>query len=276
MRPMKESGISGISEIPEYYKTSRIKYLTDIFGRIGFRGYTEQDLVDEDEGAITLSPSNLKNMHMTYDRCSYISWDKYYESPEIMIHDGDILMVKTGSTYGKSCLVTDLPMEATINPQLLVFKNIKINTGFFAYFLQTDYITDLCELAVVGSTIPTMSQAKIGNFQIIIPPEREQAKIADYLDLKCLEIDAIVNEIQDQIAILEQYRNSVISETVTRGLNDSTDRYDAGIDWIGSVPKSWKAFKGKYLFAQRSLRGNSKELQLLSPTQVRCNSSINV
>ncbi len=267
MRLMKDSGISGIGKIPESYKISRIKYLTDIFGRIGFRGYTEQDLVDEDEGPITLSPSNFKNMHMTYEKCSYISWDKYYESPEIMIHDGDILMVKTGSTYGKSCLVTGLPMEATINPQLLVFKNLKINTGFFAYFLQTDYITDLCELAVVGSTIPTMSQAKIGNFQIIIPPESEQAKITDYLDKKCSEIDTIFNEIQAQIAILEQYRSSVISEAVTRGLNESTDRYDAGIDWIGNVPKQWKAFKGKYLFAQRSLRGNSKELQLLSPTQ---------
>ena len=113
---------------------------------------------------------------MDYKKCTYLSWKKYEESPEIMIDNGDVLLVKTGSTYGKAVYVTDLPKEATINPQLIVFKNIKINNKLFSYILQTKMIKIQTELAVVGGTIPTMSQEKIYNFILPEIPESEQQK----------------------------------------------------------------------------------------------------
>ena len=74
-------------------------------------------------GAITISPSNLLENGITdFSKCTYISWEKYEESPEIKIFEQDILMVKTGSSYGKSSIVTNLPEKATINPQLAVLK----------------------------------------------------------------------------------------------------------------------------------------------------------
>lgn len=247
---------------------TRIKYVADIFGRIGFRGYTEQDVTYEGNGAITLSPSNFHDMKMDYGHLTYLSWDKYYESPEIQIENGDILFVKTGSTYGKSCFVSDLPMEATINPQLIVFKNFKMNAKLFAYVLQTDGIRNQCELAVVGGTIPTMSQKKIGNFQLQIPfyPEDQNA-VVKFLDAKCAEIDALAADIQSQIDTLEQYKSSVITEAVTRGLDKNVEMKDSGFDWLGFIPSTWQTRKGKYIFVQRNERGNSIELQLLSPTQ---------
>ena len=132
MREMKDSGIEWIGEIPKEWTVSRIKYIADIFGRIGFRGYTKEDFVDEGEGAISLSPSNINGMDMSYEKCSYISWKKYYESPEIMVKEGDVIFVKTGSSFGKSSFISKLPMESTINPQLIVFKNIKIDSSMFA------------------------------------------------------------------------------------------------------------------------------------------------
>lgn len=221
---------------------TRIKYVADIFGRIGFRGYTEQDVTYEGNGAITLSPSNFHDMKMDYGHLTYLSWDKYYESPEIQIENGDILFVKTGSTYGKSCFVSDLPMEATINPQLIVFKNFKMNAKLFAYVLQTNEIKNQCELAVVGGTIPTMSQKKIGNFQLQIPfyPEDQNA-VVKFLDAKCAEIDALTADIQSQIDTLEQYKRSVITEAVTKGLNRDVEMKDSGIDGAGVTPSHWKS-----------------------------------
>ena len=213
--PMKDSGIPWIGPIPQHWELSRIKYHTQIKGRIGFRGYTEADLVEEGEGAITLSPSNLGNMAMDYTECSYISWFKYNESPEIQIINGDILFVKTGSSYGKTCLVQNLPMSATINPQLVVFKKISINHKLLAYILQTTYIKFQSELAVVGGTIPTMSQNKIGNFFLVLPPKFEQQAIAEYLDKKCGEIDAIIQDKQQQLEKLEEYKKAIIFEYVT-------------------------------------------------------------
>ena len=204
-----------IGVIPSHWNITRIKYFSKIKGRIGFRGYTEKDLVNEGEGAITLSPSNFNNMKMDYKKCSYISWYKYNESPEIMIKNGDILFVKTGSTYGKSCYVCDLPMEATINPQIIVFKNITNNPKWFSYYLQSSLINLQTEYAVVGGTIPTMSQEKIGNFFIAEPSISEQKEIAKYLDKKCDEIDSIILDKKKQLNVLAEYNKSLIYEYIT-------------------------------------------------------------
>lgn len=254
MREMKDSGMI------------RLKYVADIFGRIGFRGYTEQDLVDENEGAITLSPSNIQNMKMDYSKCSFLTWQKYYESPEIKIKNGDVLFVKTGSTYGKVGYVENLPMEATINPQLVVFKNISMNSKLLFYMLQMSFVKDQCELAVVGGTIPTMSQVKIGNIYIPFPSLVEQQRIAEFLDRACGKIDGLKADIQVQIDTLEQYKRSVITEAVTHGLNPSAPMKDSKV-WYGQIPSEWKELKGKYVFKQRNDRGNNVCLQLLSPTQ---------
>lgn len=212
---MKDSGIEWIGKTPNNWKTSKIKFHVNIKGRIGFRGYTEQDLVEEGEGAITLSPSNFNNMKMDYSHCTYISWLKYDESPEIMIKNGDTLFVKTGSSYGKACFVEKLPMEATINPQLIVFKNINIDEKLFSYIMQANFVKYQSELAVVGGTIPTMSQNKIGNFSILIPTENEQSEIVKYLDCKCSEIDGVISAKREQLETLEQYKKSLIYEYVT-------------------------------------------------------------
>ena len=239
MREMKDSGIEWIGEIPKEWTVSRIKYIADIFGRIGFRGYTKEDFVDEGEGAISLSPSNINGMDMSYKKCSYISWKKYYESPEIMVKEGDVIFVKTGSSFGKSSFVSKLPMESTINPQLIVFKNIKINSNMFAYYIATKYIRAMSDLVVVGGTIPTMSQEKIKNFPVLIPPNASQSLIAKFLNDFSLNIDSISEDIQKEISLLEDYKKSVITEAVTKGLNPDAEMKDSGIEWIGEIPKDW-------------------------------------
>ena len=172
-------------------------------------------MVCEDEGAITLSPSNFIDMKMNFLKCSYISWAKYYESPEIMIENTDILFVKTGSSFGKSCYVENLPKEATINPQLVVFKNIKIDKKFFFYTITSNEIEHQTKLAVVGGTIPTMSQEKIGNFSFALPSLDEQKEIAEFLDKKCEKIDKINENYTKQTASLKEYKKSLIYECVT-------------------------------------------------------------
>ncbi|MCR5318284.1 MAG: restriction endonuclease subunit S [Treponema sp.] len=211
----KDSGIEWIGEIPEKYIKTRLKYLLDIKGRIGFRGYTNADMVSEGEGAITLSPSNLKNLKMDFSKKAFVSWKKYNESPEIQIKIDDILFVKTGSSYGKSSLVDYLPVESTINPQLVVFKNIKCNQNFLIYYLQTNIIQNQVENIVIGGTIPTMSQEKMKNMFVFLPPLPEQESIAKMLDSKCAQIDSLIAEKESLIADLTEYKKSLIFEVVT-------------------------------------------------------------
>lgn len=212
---MKHSGVEWIGDVPKHWEVCKLKHYSQVFGRIGFRGYNQTDLVNEGEGAITLSPSNMQNGILNYDKCSYLSWKKYYESPEIMIYNDDVLFVKTGSTYGKISYVADLPMEATINPQIVVFKNIKGNNKYLYYLLSNDIVQMQVSLTVGGSTIPTLSQESILNYIVPLAPKVEQAAIASYLDHKCATIDTSISNAQHQIELLQEYKQSLITEVVT-------------------------------------------------------------
>lgn len=176
------------------WQEKKLVNVCDIFGRIGFRGYTTKDLVSsQNDGAISLSPSNIQNGEMDYSKRTYISWFKYNESPEIKIFNGDILLVKTGSSYGKSALVKNLPHEATINPQSVVLKNFRINNEFFAYQLRTERVKKEFDQFVSGTAIPTFSQAKLGIVPIFFPGEIEQEQIVSYLN----SINNLVKELEE-------------------------------------------------------------------------------
>ena len=168
-------------EIPESWEWVRLIDVCHIFGRIGFRGYTKEDLVAFN-GAITLSPSNIIDGKMNYDNCTYISWEKYEESPEIQISDGDILIVKTGSSFGKSAYVEGLPQKATINPQFVVLKYITCYSRFLTFMLQSGYARNNYDEFVLGTAIPTFTQVVLGDMVIPLPPIVEQKRIVDAIE----------------------------------------------------------------------------------------------
>lgn len=253
----KDSGVAWIGEVPKHWEVCKLKHYSQVFGRIGFRGYNQTDLVNEGEGAITLSPSNMQNGILNYDKCSYLSWKKYYESPEIMIYNDDVLFVKTGSTYGKISYVADLPMEATINPQIVVFKNIKGNNKYLYYLLSNDIVQMQVSLTVGGSTIPTLSQESILNYIVPLAPKVEQTAIATYLDTHCAKIDNLISIQQKRIALLQELKQSVITHAVTKGLNPNVEMKQSGVEWIGDVPKHWEYCRFKDFMLLQTTASNS-------------------
>jgi type I restriction enzyme S subunit len=213
---MKDSGLEWIGGIPESWEISKFKYVSEIYGRIGYRGYTIQDIVSEDKGVITISPSNIKNDLFTIEGDNtYISYEKYYQSPEIMIKSEDIILVKTGSTIGKTSIIPKNTPEMTINPQLVVVKNIKIHNKFLYYQTTCDFIKKSFYVEQTGSSTPTISQEKINNFPILKPTFQEQEQIVQYLDKHTKEIDDLVSMEQNKIELLKEYRQSLISEVIT-------------------------------------------------------------
>lgn len=213
--PLRDSGIDWLGQIPAHWEIKKLKMLSEIKGRIGFRGYTNDDLVECGEGAITLSPSNIKNGKMDYSYCSYLSWFKYEESPEIKVQNGHILFVKTGSSYGKTAFVENLPMEATINPQFSLIKPISVNPVFLNYAISSTYFSLQVEKGVIGSTIPTISQNTIKNFIVLLPPIEEQHKIVDSLKVKLNYIDNIISICENKISLLQERKQIIINEVVT-------------------------------------------------------------
>ena len=187
-----QASLKEMLEPKEGWEEKTLGELCEIYGRIGFRGYTTKDLVSSaKDGAISLSPSNIQDGKMDYSKCTYISWFKYEESPEIKIFNGDILLVKTGSSYGKSAIVENLPHEATLNPQSVVLKDIKIDNNFFAYQLRTNRVRRVFDQFVSGTAIPTFSQAKLSTVHILYPPLSEQQSIVATLDSLKSKVDRL-------------------------------------------------------------------------------------
>ena len=169
--------------LPSNWVWTRLGNVCEIFGRIGFRGYTTSDIVEQGHGAITISPSNINDNGQTnFDFCTYISWEKYKESPEIMIFENDLLVVKTGSSFGKCGIVKKLPEKATINPQLAVLKYVYINKDFLNIVLNSFFSQKQFKEFVVGTAIPTFSQEKLANLIIPLPPIEEQRRIVERVD----------------------------------------------------------------------------------------------
>lgn len=165
------------------WKEVRLGDVCEIYGRIGFRGYTTNDLVDTPkEGAISLSPKNIINGELNLDKCTYIKWDKYYESPEIMINPNEIVITKTGSSVGRTTFVRRVVHPMTLNPQLVVLKNISENAEFLSYYIKSALFQSVLKSIVVGSAIPTLSQKNLANLIINVPKEvAYQCRIASIL-----------------------------------------------------------------------------------------------
>ena len=170
----------GFSDAWEQRKLGEVIRLN---GRIGFRGYTEKDIVTKDDGGVlTFSPTNIVDNKLTTNcKNTYITRFKYDESPEIKIHNGDILFVKTGSTLGKSALVTGLSEDATLNPQVVVMRTNNLNVEFLAAMLVTNAIISQVNSAKIGGAIPTLTETRIKDFDVAIPvSEAEKEQIGQF------------------------------------------------------------------------------------------------
>ena len=172
-------------------------------GRIGFRGYTVEDFVDKGEGAISLSPGNMVNGRFDFDSCKYISWNKYEESPEIQIKTEEVIFVKTGSTAGKVAYVSHLPEKSTLNPQLVVFKNLKCNSKFLFHVLNLNTIQKQISALAKGA-IPNISQTALSKIEIPLPSTYEQNRIVCILDKFETLTHSITEGLPKEIALRQQ------------------------------------------------------------------------
>lgn len=185
--------------------------LCDIFGRIGFRGYTKADLVKEGNGAISFSPSDINSNKINYNTCTYISYFKYEESPEIQVFNGDIIFCKTAS-IGKCALVENLKEKATINPQFVVMKNFNCDNRFLYYRLIDESFQTKIKKIAGGSTIPTMSQEKLKEETFVMPENvKEQKAISRIL----ASMDKEIESLEGKKAKYEQIKQGMMQQLLT-------------------------------------------------------------
>jgi type I restriction enzyme S subunit len=213
--PMKDSGIEWIGEIPSHWEKSRLDFLFRLYGRVGWKSLKSDEYVED--GYVFLSTPNIKDKVIDYVNVNYITKERYDESPEIMLENGDVLLVKDGSTLGIVNIVVDLPRPSTVNSSIGVLKKIsdKISPMFMYYHLTSDYHQNIINRIKGGMGVPHLFQSDIKKFDVILPPLSEQEHIVSYLDVKTSQIDKTIDIEKKKIELLKEYRQSLISNVVT-------------------------------------------------------------
>ncbi|MBN3582820.1 restriction endonuclease subunit S [Algoriphagus aestuarii] len=212
---MKDSGVEWIGEIPSHWKKKKLGYCVNLQGRIGFKGYKKTDFVEEGEGCRVIGGKHIDNSNkLNLSNPDFLHWDKYYESPEIMVKKGDLIISQRG-TLGKVLYIDEDYGEMTINPSLVLVNKIKENPVFLWYYLQSDTILKIIDIEGSVTTIPMLSQEEISNFPVILPPSEEQQNIVEHLNTHTKEIDELIELEKNKTHLLKEYRQSIISEVVT-------------------------------------------------------------
>lgn len=214
--PLKDSGVEWIGEIPESWVVKKLKLVCRIQGRIGFKGYKTSDLVNKGEGAITIGSTHITKKHkIDLTNAVYLNWDKYYESPEIMVKEGDVLFTQRGAYLGKVGIIEENYGEITINPSIILLKEIKINAKYLYYFLTGNYVKNKVDVISSSTAIPMISQSQLSNFYILTPKKEEQKVIVDFIKKVVPKIESKIERAEKKLHLLQEYRQSLISEVVT-------------------------------------------------------------
>lgn len=256
MREMKNSGIEWIGNIPSSWDVVKFKSICTPKSILN-SGNRELLSVYLDRGVIRYSDSTNMQVHKPSE-----SLDKYQN-----VDVGDLVMNNQQAWRGS---VGVSKYKGIISPAYLIYKlSDSCYPNYMNYVFRDCTMVQQYEYCSrgVGSIQRNVSPQWLKQAIVLLPPLNEQKKITAFLDAKCSKIDALIANIQSQIETLEKYKRSTIAEAVTKGINSNASMKDSGYEWIGKTPLTWNFVKGKYLFAQRTSKGNNINLQLLSPSQ---------
>lgn len=243
----KNSGIEWIGQIPEGWSVVPLKYNLSLKGRIGWNGLKSEEF-QEKSYAYLVTGQDFNSDVVNWEKCYQINKERYDEDPFIQLENGDLLVTKDG-TIGKVAKVVNLDKPACLNSGIFVVKQTKgvFEQNYLYWVLVSNQLKEFVGFNSTGSTIAHLYQNVFENMPLTVPTFTEQKAIASYLDYKVGQIDASISAISTQIDDLKSYRQSIISEAVTKGLNPDVPMKDSGVEWIGEIPEGWTIIREKFL-----------------------------
>lgn len=237
MREMKDSGIDTIGYVPSQWVETRLKYLCKI------------QTGDEDT-----QNANPEGKYPFFVRSPIVErCDRY-------TFEGEGILV-AGDGAGAGRIFHHVFGKYAVHQRVYRLSDFSYNAKFIHYYLSNLFPAEM-DKGSAQSTVPSMRLPMLLNFKFYLPSNDEAKKIVDYLDRKCTEIDTLTSDIQKQIDTLEQYKKSVITEAVTKGLNPDAEMKDSKTDWCPRIPVNWEVVNPKIMFALRTERARKEDEQL--------------
>ena len=255
MRAMKDSGIEWIGEIPREWDVRRIKFTLDKHS--GGSWGTNEGEGESDCICVRVADFNYPKLSVDFhDKMTVRSYAKK-AIEEGCIKSGDILLEKSGggdiTPVGRSVLFESDEQMMCANFIEWLRPNQCFDARFLNYWLAAAYVNGFSKRNVKQTTgIQNLDVPAFLSERIAAPVVDAQEAIANFLDAKCAEIDALIAAKEKTNALLKERRQSIIYEAVTKGLNPDAHMKDSGIEWIGKIPEDWSTVRVKYTGSYKS------------------------
>ena len=227
---MKPSGIDWIGDIPNEWSVTKVRFVTKLRSEQGF--YSSDDKY-----------IGLENISSYTGK--YISTESEYDTGTYDLYKaGDLLFSKLRPYLAKALIADDCGF---CTGELAVIKEYNGDIRYLFYYMLSDGFLEMVDASTYGAKMPRASWDYIKNLQIPVMRKSEQQAIADFLDKECAQIDSIAADLEKQVTLLQQYKKSLITETVTKGLDKSVPMKDSGVEWTSKIPCYWEIKRFKYL-----------------------------
>lgn len=262
----KDSGVKWIGEIPEHWKIVRLRFLGNAQNGISKNG----DYFGSGYPFITYG--DVYNSS-TFQNASGLALSSKEDQKLYSVKKGDIFFTRTSETideigFSSVCLNT-IP-NATFSGFLIRFRPNnndlceKYSSYYFRCSIHRNYFAKNMNIVIRAS----LGQTLLKSLPVIIPPLPEQEAIVTYLDSKVAKIDEYISIAEKKIAALEELKQTIIAEAVTRGIHKDVPMKDSGVKWIGMIPEHWKVNKIRSHFKERRVKVSDKDFQALSVAKI--------
>lgn len=239
---MKDSGIEWIGEIPQDWKICRTKFLCDI------------------------STGNKDTINRVDDGYyPFFVRSKNIERIDTYSFDGEAVLTAGDGDIGK--IFHYIKGKFDFHQRVYKLSGFKNIIGkYFYYYISVNFLKELDKYNA-KTTVDSIRLPWLLNFPVLVPNIQEQQRIADFLDCKCERINNIIEKQQQVIEMLKLYKQSIITEIVTKGLNPNVTMKDSKIDWLDKIPQHWTVKRVKYLLFEINERSESGTEEPLSMSQ---------
>lgn len=255
MREMKDSGFRWLRDIPTDWEVLKIKN--------GFYRKKAKAL-QEDPIILSLARSGVKIRDISTNEGQLAA--SYYEYNPVTIND--MLLNSMDLQSGANCSISKV--EGVISPAYINLRYKRgFNPKFYDYYFKYQYWSYAFFTYGKGVSFDnrwTLNEDTLMNLPLLVPSKQEQDSIADYLDKKCAEIDSVMDDLQSQIYTLEDYKKSVITEAVTKGLNPNVECRNNKVQWLKSIPNHWVVTRIATVYKLRNTKVNDRDYPPLSVT----------
>ena len=238
MHDMKDSGVEWIGEIPAHWSPIRFRFIAKIT-----TGNQDTQNADPDGEYPFYVRSPI------VERCNNYTFD-----------GKGILMAGDGAGAGRVFHLVD--GKYAVHQRVYRFYDFKyMDPVLLKYYLENLFAT-VMDYGSAKTTVPSVRLPMIQDFVVCVPPKKEQHNIVAVLNEKCAQVGSLISNVQAQIEKLTAYKQCLITEVVTKGLDPTVPMKDSGFEWIGEIPKHWSVIPSKFLFANCDERRREGDVQL--------------